>query len=49
MDFFNIKWYLLEYCRYKEPHVSLEPADPFLNAGDRNLEIVGLTILICGS
>ncbi len=42
-------WYLLEHCGYKDPHVSLEPGNPSLNAGNRKLEVVGFTIVICGS
>lgn len=41
--------YLLEHCGYKHLHVSLEPGNPCLNAGNRKLEVVGFTIVICGS
>lgn len=41
--------YLLEDCGHKEAHVDLEPADSFLNARHRKLQIVGLAIIICGS
>ena len=42
-------YYLFEHCGYKEPHVRLKPADAGLNPGDCKLEVVGLTIVICGS
>lgn len=43
-----IALYLLEDCGHKEAHVDLEPANPFLNASHRKLQIVRLAIIICG-